>query len=138
MDCIFCKIISGERQCKKVYEDEYTLVTMDKAGDADGHMLVMPKKHVNNIMDTDIETLNQMMATVKKVSNHLVDNCGYEGVDILNANGKAAGQTVPHFHMHIIPRRFDDGLGGAGAWPSFPGTKYELETIHKKVQMVNK
>ncbi|MBQ8798141.1 MAG: HIT domain-containing protein [Lachnospiraceae bacterium] len=65
-DCIFCKIISGERPCKKVYEDEYTLVTMDKAGDADGHMLVMPKKHVNNIMDTDIESLNQMMATVKR------------------------------------------------------------------------
>lgn len=133
MDCIFCKIISGERQCKKVYEDEHTLVFMDKAGDADGHMLVMPKKHVNNIMDTDIETLNQLMATVKKVSNHCVDNCGYEGINLIGTNGPGADQTVPHFHMHIIPRKKDDGIE---AWPEFGGAKHDMDEIFEKIKMM--
>lgn len=88
------------------------------------------------MLDCSYDELNKTMETVKKISNHLTDNCGYEGVDILNANGKAAGQTVPHFHMHIIPRRFDDGLGGAGAWPSFPGAKYDVKSMHKKVMML--
>lgn len=133
MDCIFCKIISGERQCKKVYEDEHTLVMLDKAGDADGHMLVMPKKHVNNIMDTDIETLNHLMATVKKESNHCVDHCGYEGINLIGTNGPGADQTVPHFHMHIIPRKKDDGIE---AWPEFGGAKHDMDEIFEQIKMV--
>ena len=120
----------------KVYEDDFTLAFMDIAKDVDGHILVIPKKHCESMLDCSYDELNKTMETVKKVSNHLTDNCGYEGVDILNANGKAAGQTVPHFHMHIIPRRFDDGLGGAGAWPSFPGAKYDVKSMHKKVMML--
>ena len=120
----------------KVYEDEFTLAFMDIAKDVDGHILVIPKKHCESMLDCSYDELNKTMETVKKMSNHLTDNCGYEGVDILNANGKAAGQTVPHFHMHIIPRRFDDGLGGAGAWPSFPGAKYDVKSMHKKVMML--
>ena len=120
----------------KVYEDEFTLAFMDIAKDVDGHILVIPKKHCESMLDCSYDELNKTMETVKKVSNHLTDNCGYGGVNILNANGKAAGQTVPHFHMHIIPRRFDDGLGGAGAWPSFPGAKYDVKSMHKKVMML--
>ena len=120
----------------KVYEDDFTLAFMDIAKDVDGHILVIPKKHCESMLDCSYDELNKTMETVKKISNHLTDNCGYEGVDILNANGKAAGQTVPHFHMHIIPRRFDDGLGGAGAWPSFPGAKYDVKSMHKKVMML--
>ena len=133
MDCTFCKVISGDRPCKKVYEDEHTLVTMDKAGDADGHMLVITKKHVNNILDCDIETLNHLMATVKKVSNHCVDNCGYEGINLIGTNGPGADQSVPHFHMHIIPRRKDDGIE---AWPEFGGAKQDMEVIFQKIKMM--
>lgn len=134
--CIFCEIVKGNAPSMKVYEDEFTLAFMDIAKDVDGHILVIPKKHCESMLDCSYDALQKTMDTVKKVSNHLTDNCGYEGVDILNASGKAAGQTVPHFHMHIIPRRFDDGLGGAGAWPSFPGAKHEIEKMHKRLMMV--
>ena len=134
--CIFCEIDKGNAPSMKVYEDEHTLAFMDIAKDVDGHILVIPKKHCESILDCSFEELEKTMETVKKVSNHLTGNCGYEGVDILNANGKAAGQTVPHFHMHIIPRRFDDGLGGAGTWPIFSGAKCEIKDVHKRVLML--
>ena len=104
-DCIFCKIIKGEIPCMKIYEDEYTIVFMDIAKDVDGHMLVVPKKHVTNILDADEATLHHVMDTVKKVANHCVTDCGYEGVNMLNANNQCAGQTVFHLHIHLIPRR---------------------------------
>ena len=120
----------------KVYEDEFTLAFMDIAKDVDGHILVIPKEHCENILDCTYDVLSKTMDTVKKVSNHLTDECGYDGVDILNANGSAAGQTVPHFHMHIIPRKKNDGLGGSGEWPIFLGAKYDVESMHKKVMML--
>ncbi|MFU7517138.1 HIT family protein [Clostridium sp. HCS.1] len=132
-DCIFCKIVIGEASSMKVFEDEYTIAFMDLAKDADGHILVIPKKHCKNILDCDNDTLKYIMNTVKKVSNHLVENCGYNGVDLLNANNESAGQTVPHFHMHIIPRKEGDGLGGSGEWPKFIGAKYEIEYMQKKL-----
>ena len=102
MDCVFCKIISGALPCYKVYEDEHTLAFMDIAKDVDGHMVVIPKKHVKCILDCDEEILAHLMAAVKKISNHLVENCGYDGVNLLNASDESAGQSVPHFHIHII------------------------------------
>ena len=134
-ECVFCKIISGELPSMKVFEDEYTMAFMDIAKDVDGHILVIPKKHCKNILDCDYDTLNHVMNTVKKVSYHLVDNCGYDGVDLLNANDESAGQTVPHFHIHIIPRKKHDGLGEAGEWPKFLGAKHEIEDMHKKLVM---
>lgn len=134
-ECVFCKIISGELPSMKVFGDEYTMAFMDIAKDVDGHILVIPKKHCKNILDCDYDTLNHVMNTVKKVSNHLVENCGYDGVDLLNANDESAGQTVPHFHIHIIPRKKHDGLGEAGEWPKFLGAKHEIEDMHKKLVM---
>lgn len=120
----------------KVYEDEFTLAFMDIAKDVDGHILVIPKEHCECVLDCSHDALRKTMDAVKKVSDHLTDECGYDGVDILNASGKAAGQTVPHFHMHIIPRKHHDGLGEAGQWPIFFGAKYEIETMHKKLMML--
>lgn len=129
-DCIFCKIIAGSVPCMKVYEDEHTVAFMDVAKDVDGHILVVPKRHKKNILDCDEETLNALMRTVKTVSNHLVDNCGYDGVNLLNASDESAGQSVPHFHMHIIPRRVNDGID---AWPHFTGAEQEIEEVLKKI-----
>lgn len=134
-DCIFCKIVSGEWSSMKVYEDEFTMAFMDLAKDVDGHILVIPKKHCKNILDCDYETLNHTMNTVKKVSNHLIENCGYDGVDLMNANDESAGQTVPHLHIHIIPRKHKDGLGEPGEWPKFPGAEHEIEEMHQKLMM---
>ena len=130
MSCVFCKIVNGELPSLKVYEDENTMVFMDIAKDVDGHMVAIPKKHVKSILDCDEATLQQLMLAVKKVSCHCVDQCGYDGVNLLNASDESAGQSVPHFHIHIIPRKKDDGLD---TWPKFDGAKCEIEEIHKKL-----
>lgn len=130
--CVFCKIVAGEIPSMKVYEDEHTLVFMDIAGDVDGHMLAVPKKHVKNILDCDLENLTHMIAAVKRVSNHCVENCGYQGMNLLNASDESAGQSVPHFHIHMIPRKNDDEVD---AWPKFEGAKCEIEEVWKKIRL---
>lgn len=132
MECIFCKIVTGDIPSLKVYEDDHTLVFLDTAMDVDGHMLAIPKKHVRNILDCDEETLRHLISTVKRISNHCVENCGYKGVNLLNASDESAGQSVPHFHIHIIPRKNNDGID---AWPSFPGSVREPDEIHREIQM---
>ena len=131
-DCIFCKIASGEIQGMRVYEDAETLAFMDLAKDVDGHVLVIPKKHCKNILDCDAETLSAVMNTVKKVSLHLTEKCGYDGVNLLNASDESAGQSMPHFHIHIIPRRKNDGID---AWPSFVGAKEEIADVFGRIRM---
>lgn len=132
VDCIFCNILK-ENVMMKVYEDDWTVAFMDIAKDVDGHIVVIPKKHVKNILDCDEETLAKLMDAVKKVSNHLVEVCGYDGVNLLNASDESAGQSVPHFHIHIIPRRNDDGID---AWPKFEGAKQDIEKLWTKIKMV--
>lgn len=132
MECVFCKIVAGQLPCMKVYEDDKVLVFMDIAQDVDGHMVAIPKKHIGNIFDCDVDTLNALMGAVKKVSNHCVDNCGYTGVNMLNANDASAGQSVPHFHIHVIPRKENDGID---AWPHFDGAKTEITEIWKKIKL---
>lgn len=128
MDCIFCKIIKGEIPSYKIYEDEYTYVFLDIAKDIDGHTLVIPKKHCVNVLDCDNETLNHVADTTKKIAMHYVNNCGYDGCDILNASGEAAQQSVMHLHFHILPRKYNDGVDG---FPKLTGAKHDLEEIHK-------
>ena len=132
-NCVFCKIISGEFSTRKIYEDEFTLAFLDISKDVDGHILVVPKKHVKNILDCDNETLARVFDTVKKVSNHLVKNCGYDGVNLLNANDESAGQTVFHLHIHIIPRKNGDGLD---CYPKLPGAKFDLDEMLEKLKMM--
>jgi len=112
--CIFCKIINGEIPSYKIYEDEYTYAFLDIADDAIGHTLVIPKKHYENIMEIPIDELAKVMSTVKKIANHYTENCGYSGVNIMNASGIDAQQTVFHLHFHIFPRKSEDGLD---TWP---------------------
>lgn len=131
-NCVFCKIISGEFSSYKIYEDEATFVFLDIAKDVDYHILVVPKKHIVNILDCDNETLEKLIKTTKKVANHLVDNCGFTGVNLLNASGINAGQTVPHFHIHIIARRENDGVD---AWPKFNGAIKPLEEVLEEIKI---
>ncbi|MEG1706297.1 MAG: HIT family protein [Clostridia bacterium] len=108
-NCIFCMIIKGVIPSKKIYEDKYTYAFLDIACDSVGHTLVIPKKHCDSILDTDKVTLARVMDTVAKISNHYVNDCGYDGVNVLNASGSAAQQSVFHLHFHIIPRNVYDG-----------------------------
>ena len=130
-DCIFCMIASGEIPGMIVYEDEAAAAFMDAAKDVDGHILVVPKKHCKNILDCDPETLSAVMKTVKKVSEHLVSRCGYEGVNLLNASGESAGQSMPHLHIHLIPRKSGDGID---AWPRFDGAREDIRTLYERIR----
>ncbi len=131
MDCVFCKIVRKEIPANIIYEDEATLVFLDIAQDMDGHLLAIPKKHVTSIIDCDSQSLQSLMNTVQKVSQHLM-NCGYDGVNLLNASNESAGQSVPHFHIHILPRKKGDCID---AWPHLPGAHLSLDTIYKKLKM---
>ena len=130
MDCVFCGIINGTIPKYTIYEDEHTLAFLDIANDVDGHTIVVPKKHVVNILDCDDDTLVQLTGTVKLLSTHYVENCGYQGVNLLNASGKAAQQSVSHFHIHIIPRKNDDGID---AWPVLGAAHEAIEAMQTRL-----
>ena len=90
------------------------------------------KKHVKCILDCDVETLSHLMETVKKVSNHYIEHCGYDGVNLLNASDESAGQSVSHFHIHIIPRKTEDGID---AWPKFEGASCDIEELFPELRI---
>ena len=130
--CIFCKIINGEIPSYKIYENDKVYAFLDIAKDADGHTLVIPKKHVSDIMEADNETLAAVMEGIKVIADHYV-SLGYDGVNVMNASGEAAEQSVFHLHFHIIPRKKDDGFS---TWPKLPGAKEELSEVHQKLKML--
>lgn len=106
--CIFCKIVSGEIPCTKVYEDDLFLGFLDINGVTKGHTLIVPKKHFSNLLELDNEHASKVLIACKNVMTKLKDNQDIKGFNIINNNGEAAGQTVHHFHVHIIPRYNDD------------------------------
>ena len=130
-DCIFCKIIKGEIPSFKIYEDENVYAFLDIKRDTIGHTLVVPKKHFVNVLDCDDEYLSAVAVAVKKISRHFVENCGFSGVNVVNASGVSAQQTVFHLHFHIIPRTDEDGLD---MWPLGDGDEgMDLATVAKKL-----
>jgi histidine triad (HIT) family protein len=102
---IFAKILRGEIPCHKVYEDQRTLAFMDIMPQADGHMLVLPKAASRNLLDADPATFGPLMATAQKLARAVQKAFGAEGILIKQFNGEAAGQTVFHLHVHVIPRK---------------------------------
>lgn len=102
--CIFCDIIDHKIPSSVVYEDDRTLAILDISQVTRGHTIVMPKKHCANILEADDETVQQVILTAKKVAGLLNEKTGCAGVNLLNNCGEAAGQTVNHLHIHVIPR----------------------------------
>lgn len=131
-DCIFCKIINGDIPSYKIYENDKVFAFLDIACDAYGHTLVVPKKHCVNVLDCDKEYLDAVIEAVQLISRHYVDDCGFDGVNVFNASGKAAEQSVFHLHFHIIPRKSDDGLN---MWPLSAKTDLDLAEIGKKLAL---
>lgn len=108
--CVFCKIIAGEIPSTILYEDEDFKVILDIAPTNKGHAIVLPKKHVENIFEMDDDVASKLLVVVKKVSTAIKEELNCDGMNILQNNGEAAGQTVFHFHMHIIPRYENDNV----------------------------
>lgn len=107
-DCIFCKIATHEIPGKILYEDEICIAFLDLSQTTKGHTLVIPKEHFKNILEVDPTTLSHVMEVVQKVANQLVTKLNAKGINILSNAGEIAGQTVMHFHVHIIPRYDND------------------------------
>jgi len=130
--CIFCKIISGEIPCHKVYEDEKTLVFLDIKPSNPGHLLVVPKTHYLNIEEISEEDFCALMLTVKKMGKLLKDKLAAPGYNVTENNDPIAGQVVPHLHFHLIPRHEGDGHI---QWFQGEYKAGEAEEIIKKLQV---
>lgn len=107
---IFAKILRGELPCHKVYEDDHTFAFLDIMPRVRGHTLIVPKTNAENILDVDEENLAHLMATVRKLAPHIVSAMEADGFVVQQFNGEAAGQTVFHLHVHILPRRAGERL----------------------------
>lgn len=103
-NCIFCKIINKEIPGKIVYEDDVCMAFLDLSQATYGHTLVIPKKHFANILEVDQETLAHVMQVTQKLAQEIVKKLAAKGVNILTNTNEVAGQTVHHFHVHILPR----------------------------------
>ncbi len=128
-DCIFCKIINKDIPSEIVYEDEDVLAFLDIKPISQGHTLVVPKEHYENIFDVPKNVLNNTMNIVKKISKsikHISD-----GVNIGQNNLLAAGQIVNHIHFHIIPRFDNDGLK---SWPRKSYNEGQMRDVSEKIK----
>ena len=123
-DCVFCKIRDGQIPSMKIYEDEATLAFMDINPLNHGHCLVITKRHAATIWDAEVADLQAAIATVQKVAGALRDTVKPDGLNMLQANGAAAFQSVPHYHLHLIPRWVRDGKGFD--WKLVPGDREQI------------
>jgi histidine triad (HIT) family protein len=132
MDCVFCKIRDGAIPSTRVYEDERTLAFMDINPLNDGHCLVVTRAHAETIFDADLTDLAAAIATAKRVAEALRRALVPDGLNVLQANGKAAFQSVPHFHLHLVPRFTGDGKGFD--WPLVAGDRARIQAVAEKIR----
>ena len=130
-DCIFCKIANGSIPSKTIYEDEKFRVILDLGPATKGHALIHPKEHYADIYEIPEETIGDAMKLAKKMAGLMTDKLGCDGFNIVQNNGEAAGQTVKHFHIHLIPRYKDDGQHIL--WEPGEVSQDELELIKRQI-----
>ncbi len=130
-NCIFCKIANGDIPSKMLYEDEEFKVILDLGPATKGHALILPKNHYHDLYDLPDETAGKVMLLAKKMAMHMTEKLKCDGFNLVQNNGEAAGQTVFHFHLHLIPRYEEDGqtLG----WKSLELSQEELEKIKNTI-----
>lgn len=129
--CIFCKIANGEIPSKSIYEDEDFKVILDLGPATKGHALILPKEHAANLYELPDETAAKVMVLAKKLGRQMTDNLKADGLNLVQNNGETAGQTVHHFHLHLIPRYKDDGQHIL--WKPGEVSQEELEEIKNTI-----
>lgn len=125
-DCIFCKLANGVFETNKIYEDDDFTVILDAAPATKGHALILPKEHYANIYEVDDETAGKAFKLAKKLAIHMKDKLNCDGVNVVQNNEEAAGQTVFHLHIHLIPR-----YRGDGAFIQWKPTEPDAEELKK-------
>ncbi len=123
-DCIFCKVVAGQLPATIVDEDEHTISFMDINPATRGHALVVPKRHSKNLLEIGRDDLTATIVAAQRLAQKLTDRLGADGVNVINACGGAAWQTVFHFHLHVIPRYEGDPM--RLPWTPAPGDPDEI------------
>ena len=131
MDCIFCKIANGEIPSSALYEDDEFKVILDLGPLAKGHALILPKAHCANIYEASDEMVSKAFRLAKKMAAKMTDALGCDGFNIIQNNGEAAGQTVFHLHIHLIPRYKDQE--NCIIWKHGELTDQERDEVMKKM-----
>ncbi|MCC8140933.1 MAG: HIT family protein [Lachnospiraceae bacterium] len=132
-NCIFCKLANGEIPTNKIYEDETFTVILDASPATRGHALILPKEHSANIYELPDETASKVFLLAKKLATKMTDILSCDGFNIIQNNGEVAGQTVFHFHMHLIPRYFGDGNEEKLSWNHLDLTEEEIAEIREEL-----
>ncbi len=130
-NCIFCKIANGEIPSKTLFEDEEFRVILDLGPATKGHALILPKDHFANLYELPDEKAASVMKLAKKMATQMTEKLACDGFNLVQNNGETAGQTVFHFHMHLIPRYENDGQ--VIGWKPGEPTQDDLEEIRKQI-----
>ena len=130
--CIFCRIVGGQIPCHRLYEDEATLAFLDINPANPGHALAIPKAHHPNLLETPPALLARVIATAQRVAQAVQDELKPDGLNLLQANGPGAAQSVFHLHLHVLPRRLDDGL--LMNWGLQPGDQGALAALAERLR----
>ncbi|MEI6562780.1 MAG: HIT family protein [bacterium] len=133
LECIFCKIVKGDIHSVRVYEDNEVLAFMDIGPVVKGHVLVIPKKHHNPMMEAPPEILQKLITVVQLIAKAQMAALQADGINVSQANGSVAGQVVPHIHFHVIPRFASDDYHGK--WiPKSYDTPQEMQTFADRIR----
>ncbi len=131
--CIFCKIANGQIPSATVYEDEKFRVILDMGPATKGHALILPKEHFKNVCDLNEAYGKEVLALAAKIGQGMMKGLGCDGFNLVQNNGKAAGQTVMHFHVHVIPR-YADGPKNIAAWEPQTADGEELKHLAEQIK----
>ena len=130
-NCIFCKIANGEIPSKTLYEDADCRVILDLGPATEGHALILPKNHYANLFELPEEDAQKVMVVAKKMATKMAEKLNCDGFNLVQNNGETAGQTVFHFHMHLIPRyKGDNQIIG---WRPMQASPEELDEVMNKI-----
>ena len=131
-DCIFCKIIAGQIPCTKIYENEHVLAFLDAGPVSEGHVLVVLKRHTSRMDLTDPLAMAEIAKVLPQLAGSIKNAMRADGYNVLCNNGASAGQVVEHMHVHIIPRKENDGV--FNQWPSFQYPAGRADAIAEKIR----
>jgi histidine triad (HIT) family protein len=131
-DCVFCKIVAGQMPCFKLLEDDNTLAIMDTYPANDGHCLVLAKEHYPTLFEIDDEAFAAVSRSVSRLARAVNQVLSPEGLNLVQANGSGAHQSVKHFHVHVLPRKLGDGL--KLNWGVKPGDRDTIAAFAEKIR----
>ena len=130
-DCVFCKIINGDIPSATIYENDEFKAILDRFPSNEGHVLILPKEHSANIFEIDPEKAGRLFVLGVKIAKVMKETLNLENMNVLQNNGPVAGQTVNHFHLHLIPRFAGDSVNVT--WPQMDLTDEQIEDMRAKL-----